>query len=185
VPAVNAKVDLLGKRFGRLLVVGSAPRDKTKVATKARWSCVCDCGKSIITRTDYLRLGRSTSCGCWLNGERLPDSRGVWHQVYHKIRSNARDRRISFSLTREQVLVICARHCHYCGVEPMQPRTANGRTVLYNGIDRLDSAQGYVIDNVVACCRWCNCAKNVMSVDDFRSWLSRAYQHFVKAGETC
>lgn len=54
-------IDLTGKRFGRLVVVGRAGRDKNNLLL---WECRCDCGGSTITRGQDLRRGKSTNCGC-------------------------------------------------------------------------------------------------------------------------
>ena len=55
-------IDLTGKRFGRLIVLG-IDEEKTK-PKHVYWSCKCDCGN---TKTIYgyeLRSGRTKSCGC-------------------------------------------------------------------------------------------------------------------------
>lgn len=55
------KIDLAGKRFGRLAVLERAPS-----ATKdIRYLCLCDCGESVVTTGNNLRRGKSKSCGCW------------------------------------------------------------------------------------------------------------------------
>jgi hypothetical protein len=54
-------VDINGRRFGSLLVVGISHRDK---ARQVRWSCLCDCGRILSLRGGDLRNGRSKSCGC-------------------------------------------------------------------------------------------------------------------------
>ncbi len=54
------KIDLVGKRFGRLWVMGGA----SSILGKARWTCHCDCGKDVIVRSEHLRRGRTKSCGC-------------------------------------------------------------------------------------------------------------------------
>lgn len=55
--------NLIGKRFGRLIVIERAENDKNN---KARWLCRCDCGnEKIISRHDLTKSGRTTkSCGC-------------------------------------------------------------------------------------------------------------------------
>ena len=56
------KIDLTGKRFGRLTVLyrnGSNPKGL------AMWHCLCDCGNECDKIGVYLREGTSTSCGCY------------------------------------------------------------------------------------------------------------------------
>jgi hypothetical protein len=43
------------------------------------------------------------------------------------------------------------------------------------GIDRLDSAFGYTIENSVSCCATCNFIKNVLSMDEFYTHLTDIY----------
>jgi len=50
---------------------------------------------------------------------------------------------------------------------------------IYNGIDRLDSSKGHVIDNVVPCCKWCNYAKRERSYKDFLDWVVVIYNHSI------
>ena len=54
------KLNLIGQRFGRLVVTEAAP-NKGK---KTQWKCQCDCGKEYIGTTHSLRSGRLNSCGC-------------------------------------------------------------------------------------------------------------------------
>lgn len=46
-----------------------------------------------------------------------------------------------------------------------------------NGIDRVDSAQGYVLTNVVPCCKQCNRAKSDLSREEFLTWVERVHAH--------
>lgn len=53
------KKDLLGKRFGKLVVIAPAKSENGKT----RWLCKCDCGNEKIIITQV--LGKNTnSCGC-------------------------------------------------------------------------------------------------------------------------
>lgn len=54
------RVDLRGRRFGRLVALGPA---KEKVG-KDYWECVCDCGNKIICQKENLCSGNTKSCGC-------------------------------------------------------------------------------------------------------------------------
>jgi hypothetical protein len=55
------KVDLIGKRFSKLLVVAEHGRGKQK---SVLWLCRCDCGKDTIVDTRQLNSGKTKSCGC-------------------------------------------------------------------------------------------------------------------------
>lgn len=43
----------------------------------------------------------------------------------------------------------------------------------YNGIDRIDSGEGYTIDNVVPSCPVCNVGKMDRSIEEFYEWALR------------
>jgi len=54
-------VDISGKRFEKLLVIGFAGRDTRRVS---RWWCACDCGNIIKAHGNNLLSDRCGSCGC-------------------------------------------------------------------------------------------------------------------------
>lgn len=58
------KIDLTGKRFGRLLVVSKQAKRQEIVSRECEWLCICDCGMSVIARSVSLRYGKKKSCGC-------------------------------------------------------------------------------------------------------------------------
>lgn len=171
------RVQLTGRKFGRLLVLAPASGDHRK-STKAYWLCVCDCGAEITTRTDYLRTGRSTSCGCFRDSPRIDNNGAAWNQAISHMMNNAADRGIEWGLTSETAQCILGSNCHYCGTAPTQVRRTKQSSVTVNGIDRLDSSLGYIEGNVAPCCKHCNFAKNTMGVEQFREWIVRAYRHF-------
>jgi len=55
------RLELQGKRFGKLLVLERAGSNKQSLAT---WKCRCDCGKEKVIKSGSLRSGDSKSCGC-------------------------------------------------------------------------------------------------------------------------
>lgn len=67
--------DIAGQRYGRLVVIERAGRNKQKRAT---WKCQCDCGKISVVASSYLLNGNTRSCGC-LRLEGLV-SRNVTHK---------------------------------------------------------------------------------------------------------
>ena len=57
---MTARLDLVGKTFGRLAVVADAPL----VNSESYFVCHCACGSETIVRGRSLRSGNTTSCGC-------------------------------------------------------------------------------------------------------------------------
>lgn len=55
------KIELKGKRFGRLTVLEESGRDRFG---QAIWKCKCDCKQICYVRGGDLRNGNTKSCGC-------------------------------------------------------------------------------------------------------------------------
>jgi hypothetical protein len=70
----------------------------------------------------------------------------------------------AWELTDEEVFSFFDSLCHYCGDPPQE----------LNGMDRKNSAEGYVKGNVVPCCTYCNYLKRETNYDDFVAFLARA-----------
>lgn len=62
-----AKLNLVGKRYGKLLVQQEGEK---RGRTKVHWLCVCDCGVSVEVAGNNLQAGGTQSCGC---GHALPE----------------------------------------------------------------------------------------------------------------
>lgn len=56
------KIDLIGRVFGRLTVIGLLHQELNK--KHKHWQCRCECGKEVIIRASHLLVGSSKSCGC-------------------------------------------------------------------------------------------------------------------------
>ena len=54
-------IDLTGRRFGRLVVIERAKKNKSG---HRRWLCRCDCGVEKVVTCSNIRRGDTTSCGC-------------------------------------------------------------------------------------------------------------------------
>ena len=61
-------IDLIGQRFGNLVVVNRAEDyhylSQGKATTMPQWLCLCDCGDSVVVQGGNLRNGNTTNCGC-------------------------------------------------------------------------------------------------------------------------
>ena len=71
-------IDLIGHRFGKLVVVEYAGRNERR---ESLWRCVCDCGNESVVRGDVLRRGTTESCGCG-KGLKHGHHKKPWYSSY-------------------------------------------------------------------------------------------------------
>ena len=64
---------------------------------------------------------------------------------YNLYKKGARSRNLIFEIKKEDFYNLTQQPCVYCG-----------SLENYNGLDRIDSSIGYIIENVVPCCSICN-----------------------------
>ena len=58
------RLDLLGKKFGRLAVIADVGNDNNR---NSLWKCRCDCGNITVVLANSLKNGHTKSCGCLKN----------------------------------------------------------------------------------------------------------------------
>lgn len=62
---MSQKIDMIGKRFGRLVVVSEeVPHTKPSGQKVSMYKCICDCGNYAVVSGTHLRSGHNQSCGC-------------------------------------------------------------------------------------------------------------------------
>jgi 5-methylcytosine-specific restriction endonuclease McrA len=166
----------IGEKYGRLTVVEYSHTDRHP---RKYFICRCECGGEVITHTNSLRTGNTRSCGCLLKdvaaARRVPDNHSEVTAIILGYKRHAKRRGHAWDLSREEVVRLVGRHCFYCGAPPSNTMVHKNTVVPfpYNGIDRVDNADGYVSGNVVSCCRVCNRAKETMSFAEFNAWARR------------
>jgi hypothetical protein len=179
-------INLVGREFGRLIVkelVG--PDDSGNIL----WRCECTCGNFLVTRGTRLKSGGVKSCGClrWevsKYGEhhKLTRKEGTaFRALLAQYKENARNRDICWELTEEQFRKLTSSPCYYTGTKPemaKRTRSLSEDVYLYNGIDRVDNAQGYTIENCVSCCFDINSMKSTFSKDHFIELCSKVAERF-------
>lgn len=55
-------IDLIGMRFGRLIVISRSENNNNQ--NKPMWLCNCDCKNTTVCDGSHLRGGKINSCGC-------------------------------------------------------------------------------------------------------------------------
>lgn len=162
--------NLIGLRFGRLLVISDSGRRNNH--REVIWSCRCNCGEVVDKTSSTLSAGKSKSCGCSRFGPKLKLQRKRIDDVpqrraFSAYRRAAQIREYSFDLSLEEFKRICSLNCHYCGSPPSMNKKTKYDSLLMNGIDRFDNTKGYFAENCVPCCSLCNRMKLNLSVKDF------------------
>lgn len=161
--------DLKGIRFGRLIAINRLPKSKNGCRL---WLCKCDCGKIVEIKSSHLKRGTTKSCGCLRLKYTEPTLRAK-KIIYTSYKLSAKRKGLEFSIPFENFVDIISLNCFYCDSEPKNIKIEGKirkTTFKYNGIDRMDNSKGYIIGNIVPCCKMCNMAKNDMSIEKFLNW---------------
>ncbi len=165
---MGPRTDLVGQRFGKLLVVECIGLKSRK--TGYNWLCECDCGGKVNVAGTRLLTGNKTSCDCEKN--KLPGNTAFENNRLTTYRASAEQRGLDFPLSREIFVRLLYHDCYYCGAPPNIHYAPHGRKnreglLPLNGVDRLDSSLGYTADNCVSCCTLCNRMKMKLGHNEF------------------
>jgi len=180
-------IDETGKTYGKLFVLGSVYDPNGKSHHKTKWECRCECGR--ITRVQGSRLRgtgnrvatiscvdcRNRRMGEFFKSQTDPET--PFRCGFYHYKKRAEYDGLAFELDFDTFKQMILSPCHYCGIAPMTRAHDKVHTYQANGIDRVDSRQGYTRDNIVPCCEPCNYAKSDYSKEEFLAWVQRAYKH--------
>lgn len=176
-------VNLIGKRFGRLNVL--------KYIGCGKWLCKCSCGNtktilgSDLTRKKITKDDKTPtrSCGCLkIDLMRKNYGEASFNRVYKRYKDGAKQRNVSFHLSKKFMREMTSSECFYCGRKPEQVIRDGSYfgDYVFNGIDRIDNSKGYIKGNVVPCCKRCNIAKHILAVQSFKEMVVDVYNHWAK-----
>ena len=167
----------LNEKYGRLIPI----KISGKQNGHTMFECICECGKMANVKGIHLKNGHTKSCGCYdseatTKRNLLPPGESSFNYLYSYYTRNATKRNLKFSLTKEEFRLFTQMNCFYCRKPPAMraKRDSTGKTnghYIHNGIDRLDSNIGYMLDNCVPCCKICNRAKCSMALQEYLDWI--------------
>lgn len=157
-----------------------------KSSKPRHWNCICDCGNTGTIFGPALTQNKSKSCGCnWKNfipWNKQSDGDASFNMIYKSYRSRANKKDRDFELTEDEFKKLMFDNCYYCASPPNNIRNYKRKGVIfkYNGIDRIDSNLGYILDNCVTCCSKCNYMKQDLQLDDFFNQIQLIYNLHLK-----
>lgn len=184
-------IDLSGSRFGRLVVLNNWKRENKRTY----WYCHCYCGNQLYVRSDHLKDGFISSCGCLQKETRVKQGNKIGGKYQKRLdwlgqarnalirdyKRNAVKRGYDFKLLDDEMIFLFMQDCYYCGNKPSNIYRSRSETgdFVYNGIDRKDNNIGYTIENSVPCCGICNRAKMTLPEQEFINWIRRIQNKWI------
>lgn len=180
----------IGVKFNKVLVL---ERVENGTNGHVRYKCKCDCGKIFDTWASAVRFGKTRSCGCYRKPVERKGQAPII-KLYNAYRTGALKRNLLFELDFSEFTKLVNGNCTYCGDAPNRKQYAYHRTrksrghqtdefIVVNGIDRKDSTLGYILDNCVSCCKFCNTIKMDMSMEEFNNQILKIHNHLKSNGK--
>jgi hypothetical protein len=146
---MTAKLDIVGKKFGKLKVIEFAGC----VKQKSTWKCLCDCGN--LTTRSAISLKNSSSCGCMIgktnithnesyrSGKGSSKEYSMWNSMMNRC-SNPKNK--SYARYGGRGIKVCNDWHTYENFLKDMGRCPSDEYSL----DRIDNSKGYSKEN----CRW-------------------------------
>ena len=116
----------------------------------------------------------------------MPIDERIYYYYKNKIeqensKSNIKYKEWKLSLKEYSNLI--HQNCFYCGSSPTtdniwnksSKRKGDSELIAINGIDRVNSDKGYVLENCVPCCPCCNSMKSDLPAEQFLKQINKIY----------
>lgn len=121
--------------------------------------CECNLMKGCLDAGTFVERCGQVSVQHGGPGEVTDAWRDTQNVTFNTYKHTASKKELAFELSESDFDCLVSGPCKYCG------RASTGRH--QNGIDRLDSSAGYMMENCATCCGECNVAKKTMSAEAF------------------
>jgi len=145
------KENLEGKKFNCLLVVGF-DSEISKTKKRPYWKCKCDCGNIKTIEARHLKASNIKTCGATIH--RIGKNNGNWRgykelpsKRWWIIKKRAKSRNLKMNISKDYILDLFKKQNKKCALSGLD------LTLDYNlentaSLDRIDSNEGYIKDNV-------------------------------------
>ncbi|KKN54331.1 hypothetical protein LCGC14_0593090 [marine sediment metagenome] len=114
---------------------------------------------------------------------KLPKGHASRNALVRRYKYSAKRRNLEFDLSLGDCEKLFGNVCYYCGSNPQQIITQKNYNGYfeYNGIDRVNNAKGYTVENVVTCCVKCNSMKRDMVLHEFLKHVEKISNYRMEA----
>lgn len=165
--------NLIGKRFGKWVVLEKGP----PTARNQRWKCRCDCGTERLVGVSNLRAKRTESCGCVGNAKHGL-YKTVEYRLYYTIKSRAEIKGLLFDLELSDIKIPDTCPCLGIPIRRGVGKIEDGSP----SVDRLDSTKGYTKDNIWIISNKANRSKNSCTLSELESLADALRKETVRRG---
>ena len=166
-------IDLTGRTFLRLRVLGLAEPRVCGRSTRRYWLCECDCGNQTEVSTGNLTAGQAQSCGCYKKDYSVlfrtthGRARTKIYQTYHRmIRRCTNPKDVAYRSYGAKGVSVCKRWIDsledFC-LDMGEPPTTE------HSIDRINPFGNYEPSN----CRWATDAEQASNKRKSPQWKGR------------
>ena len=134
-------------------------------------SCaMCNYMKGCLDKNIFLqRVEHIMSYNKFVEGRLFPDAFMKYNADYSTYVTSAFNKKLKFKLSRELFYVLTKNECYLCGKQNTKKHQ--------NGLDRIDSKEGYIESNLKSCCGNCNYMKSNYEYKKFMDKCSIIYNH--------
>ena len=188
-------INLMGERFGRLVVLSKANR-----TYQTMWDCACDCGAYLVVSGSNLRSGHTSSCGCLrdelrptyakrrdftgknnprakasiaLSGNNYVPSDSVWYKRAAGVFYAAKKKGVKLGFSN-----VAALATYVLSIKPNKCPVFKRRFVERGAgfsnwspsIDKIDPKKGYVPGNIQVISMLANCMKRNATPKQLRTF---------------
>jgi hypothetical protein len=131
---------------------------------------MCNYMKGCLDKNIFLqRIEHIMTYNKFVVGRLFPDAFMKYNVDYSRYVISARNKELKFKLSRELFYVLTKNECYLCGKENTQKHQ--------NGLDRIDSKEGYIESNLKSCCGNCNYMKSNYEYKTFVDKCLMIYNH--------
>lgn len=148
------RIDITGKRFGRLTVIEFDGKGNDG---QARWKCVCDCGTITFSSSGNLRSGRMKSCGCLRRENGVSHAKSMTkhgqhdtrlYRIWNTMKNRCQNPNVhNYEHYGGRGITVCEEWQDF---EPFYNWAMSNGYQAHLTLDRKDNFAGYSPDN----CRW-------------------------------